>query len=251
MMYFLIRGKTMNYKEHIDEYFKRFKSGQRTTELYNVIVHEMSQKYRQYIDRGYSKEDTEEKLTKEISNLRGHYPVLNSLPRKNVSGGDVGNTLKYVSFGLYLVLTAAIYAYAPVLGIVPQLLMGLLFLNWANASQDKHIAYARKRYIFMLMVLLVVQTIGMWIRYTPSAPMIPGLIMIYLVVFLFMAIIYFATINQGRELPKRSLYMSLLIGPLITRDVNAGVYIGFVLMSIMAIVFHFLLFGLDSLLSIW
>lgn len=241
----------MDYKEQIDEYFKRYKQGESTTKMYNVIVHEMSQKYRQYLSQGYTKGETEDKLSAEISNLRGYYPVLSSLPLYPVSRGDLARTGKIMTFLLYLVVSTALYFFVPILAFIPQLIMGFLFFNWANVATDKNVVPARRRFVLLLVFLLIIQAIGMWLRYPASEEGLVGIVSVYVIVFFFFTIVCTIFMNQKKESPKQSFISILITGPVLTRNVNMRIYFLFAFYSIIAYAGHLFMYFFENLFNTW
>lgn len=240
----------MNYKEQIDDYFRRFKPSNRTTELQNMIVRDMGHKYKKYIDEGFTKAETEEKITSEISNLRGHYPTLNSLERRSVRGGDPNKTIAYVFVMLYVIVSVGLYIWAPILAFLPQFAMGYCVLETTRTTVDKELRASRKQLVIGLSLLLLFQMIAMSIKYFNSE-MFYAAIVIYVICFILFVFVYLVSKGQQRELPKQNIVLTVLNGPLIVKNINSRIYIIFLVSSGMMYVGHFFLVIIESLFETW
>lgn len=241
----------MNYKEQIDEYFQRFKPTERAEQMHRVIVHEMGEMYRDLIQRGYTKAETEEQISNVIRNLRGRYPVLNSLPRRNVRGGDLTRTTQWVIVGMYVVVSVGLYLYAPIFAFVPQFGIAWLLMRWTTAEFAKNPRVARRRFTLLWLALLIGQTLGMSLRYPGDSELMTGVLASYGILYLLFGFAYMMFRNLGREFPDQGVLLTILNGPRLSKQVDVSYYFLFVMISGLMYGMHYFFIGIDQLFSTW
>ncbi|GEM_PF-4448910 len=239
----------MNYKDQIDEYFERFKDTERKAQMYRVVVHEMGQRYRELLNRGYTKVETEAQLANEIANLRGRYPVLNSLPRRAVAGADVGVTTRYVMIGMLFILSVGTYWFVPLFAFIPQFLMGLVGLRWVLSS-GANTQWLRKRLFLFFFALMVYQIGALLIRFPVMRESRFAIITIAVICFSLLVFGYLLFRNHGKTLPKQPLLFRIL-NPTLFKSVDVQLYFVFVIASGLLYGGYFAFVALEYMFSTW